>query len=205
MLNGSRSHCDPEFEKEAWLSAVMLEWGSCGQLLTLDGSMRTAGHGTSVSGYALYAPPNVVPRSVLFPTSPVSPDAILLTMLYVNELAAAEGFDEVLVQAVIDDLVRRGVRAIEAFGYVPDVGESAPTLHEIHRTPGDCSPHTCMIRASRLLSAGFTVVAAHHRYPRLRLELDRDHGWKADVEAALSRLLEVATINLSETASPSAV
>ncbi|MDZ4266117.1 MAG: acetyltransferase, partial [Mycobacterium sp.] len=23
---------DPEFEKEAWLSMVMLEWGSCGQL-----------------------------------------------------------------------------------------------------------------------------------------------------------------------------
>ncbi|MBX8688036.1 acetyltransferase, partial [Mycobacterium sp. 20091114027_K0903767] len=22
---------DPEFEKEAWLSMVMLEWGSCGQ------------------------------------------------------------------------------------------------------------------------------------------------------------------------------
>ena len=23
---------DPEFEKEAWLSMVMLEWGSCGQM-----------------------------------------------------------------------------------------------------------------------------------------------------------------------------
>src|SRR5262245_4141459 len=23
---------DPEFEKEAWLSMVMLEWGSCGQI-----------------------------------------------------------------------------------------------------------------------------------------------------------------------------
>src|SRR6202034_4856207 len=23
---------DPEFEKEAWLSMVMLEWGSCGQV-----------------------------------------------------------------------------------------------------------------------------------------------------------------------------
>jgi hypothetical protein len=25
---------DPEFEKEAWLSMVMLEWGSCGQVAT---------------------------------------------------------------------------------------------------------------------------------------------------------------------------
>ena len=23
---------DPEFEKEAWLSMVMLEWGACGQI-----------------------------------------------------------------------------------------------------------------------------------------------------------------------------
>lgn len=204
-FNGTRSHCDAEFEKEAWLSSVMLEWGSCGQLLTLDGSMRTAGMGTSVSGYAFYAPPSVVPRSNLFPTSPVSPDAILLTMLYVNELAAAEGFEEVLIQAVIDDLVRRGVRAIEAFGYVPDDSTPPVLLHDVHVSPGDCSPQTCMIRASKLVGSGFTVVAAHHRFPRLRLELDRDHGWKADVEAALSRLLEVASINLSQTASPSAL
>src|SRR5690349_21949648 len=30
---GSDEHLtDPEFEKEAWLSMVMLEWGSCGQM-----------------------------------------------------------------------------------------------------------------------------------------------------------------------------
>ena len=30
---GSEDHlADPEFEKEAWLSMVMLEWGSCGQI-----------------------------------------------------------------------------------------------------------------------------------------------------------------------------
>lgn len=205
-VNGSRTLCDTEFEKEAWLSSVMLEWGSCGQVLTLGGSVRAARMGSTVSGYAFYAPPNVVPRSTMFPTSPVSPDAILMTTLYVNELAAAEGFEEVLIQAVIDDLVRRGVRAIEAFGYVPAEGEDPPpSLHDVHVTPGDCRPETCMIRASRLLGSGFSIVSHHHRFPRLRLELDRDHGWKADVEAALSRLLEVASINLSQTASPSAV
>jgi hypothetical protein len=30
---GAEDHLsDPEFEKEAWLSMVMLEWGSCGQI-----------------------------------------------------------------------------------------------------------------------------------------------------------------------------
>ena len=32
-LGGERL-ADPEFEKEAWLSMVMLEWGSCGQVAT---------------------------------------------------------------------------------------------------------------------------------------------------------------------------
>ena len=32
---GNEDHlADPEFEKEAWLSMVMLEWGSCGQIAT---------------------------------------------------------------------------------------------------------------------------------------------------------------------------
>jgi hypothetical protein len=35
-------------------------------------------------------------------------------------------------------------------------------------------------------------VAAHPYFPRLRLELDKGLGWKAEVEAALERLLEVA-------------
>lgn len=27
---------DPAFEKEAWLSATLLEWGSCGRLVYVD-------------------------------------------------------------------------------------------------------------------------------------------------------------------------
>ena len=34
-IMGRNDHLtDPEFEKEAWLSMVMLEWGSCGQVAT---------------------------------------------------------------------------------------------------------------------------------------------------------------------------
>ncbi|MCE7949068.1 MAG: acetyltransferase, partial [Chloroflexi bacterium CFX4] len=31
-VGDSQHLSDPEFEKEAWLSMVMLEWGSCGQV-----------------------------------------------------------------------------------------------------------------------------------------------------------------------------
>lgn len=63
---------DTEFEKEAWVSSVLLEWGSCGRMIYCDGIP---------AGSVFYAPPAAVPRSAAFPTSPVSPDAVLMTSL----------------------------------------------------------------------------------------------------------------------------
>lgn len=51
-----------------------------------------------------------------------------------------------------------------------------------------------MIDVDFLKDVGFTVVAPHQHFPRLRLELDRGLGWKAEVEAALERLLESVQI-----------
>ena len=47
-----------------------------------------------------------------------------------------------------------------------------------------------MVDAGFLQDVGFVVVAPHPYFPRLRLELDKGLGWKAEVEAALERLLE---------------
>ncbi|MHC6210528.1 GNAT family N-acetyltransferase [Rhodococcus ruber] len=177
---------DPEFEKEAWLSMVMLQWGSCAQVATLD---------DKPAGSAFYAPPNMVPRAHLFPTSPVSADAILLTTVRIEPLAEDSDLGAGLIRAVISDLIRRNVRAIEAFGY-RSAGEEESDV------PGataarDCSPAECMIEAGFLEDMGFEVVAPHHRFPRLRLELDRDHEWKIGVEAALDRLLEEAALTVA--------
>lgn len=60
---------DLALEKEAWVSSVLLEWGSCGKIAYVDGV---------AAGHLLFAPPAWVPRSLAFPTSPVSPDAVLL-------------------------------------------------------------------------------------------------------------------------------
>jgi hypothetical protein len=51
-----------------------------------------------------------------------------------------------------------------------------------------------MIDAEFLQDVGFTVVAPHRYFPRLRLELDKGLGWKAEVEAALERLLNSAQL-----------
>ncbi|MGC0366736.1 GNAT superfamily N-acetyltransferase [Rhodococcus sp. 27YEA15] len=187
-LHNARGFCDQEFEKEAWLSMVMLEWGSCGQVAVRDGVPL---------GSALYAPPRSIPRSQLFPTSPVSSDAVLLTSLRVEPVAADDGLASDLIAAVVTDLVRRGVRALEAFGIRHDSLEPAndsPTA----TAALECSPRTCMIDAEFLEDHGFEVVAPHHRYPRLRLELNRDHEWKVDVEEALDRLLKAASIEMVE-------
>jgi hypothetical protein len=59
---------------------------------------------------------------------------------------------------------------------------------------GDCSVEQCVIDADFLIDGGFTVVAPHRYFPRLRLELEQGLSWKAGVEAALERLLASAQL-----------
>jgi hypothetical protein len=191
---------DPEFEKEAWLSMVMLEWGACGQMAVPvparqegDSSVARQPEAPCV-GYALYAPPGAVPRAGCFPTKPVSADAVLLTSMGVEPDHADTLARSLIAQAVVD-LMRRGVRALEAFGRTTAAEElvdhhiAPPDVRAVVEPFGDCSFDQCMIAADFLLDVGFTVVAPHRYFPRLRLELNQGLGWKAEVEAALERLL----------------
>jgi hypothetical protein len=154
---------DTGLEKEAWVSAVLLEWGSCGKVLYVDGVP---------AGFVLFAPPSYVPRSVAFPTSPVSADAVLLMTATVLPEFSGGGLGRMLVQGVAKDLIRRGVRAVEAFGDT-QWGERGH----------------CLLPADHLLAVGFKTVRPHPRHPRLRLELKTAASWREDVEVALERLL----------------
>ncbi|RFU41116.1 GNAT family N-acetyltransferase [Actinomadura logoneensis] len=153
---------DAGLEKEAWVSSTLLEWGSCGKIAYVD---------DTPAGFVMFAPPLYVPRSISFPTSPVSADAVLLMTAHIVPEFAGGGLGRMLVQGVAKDLVRRGVKAIEAFGDLK--GEDGG----------------CMVPADYLLSVGFKTVRPHHRYPRLRLELKSALSWREDVEMALERLL----------------
>ena len=156
---------DTELEKEAWLSATLLDWGSCGKIVYVD---------SLAAGYVLYAPPAHVPRSQAFPTSPVSADAVLLMTADVLPEFRGGGLGRMLVQGAARDLSRRGVKAIEAFGDARHDGE-----------PGT----TCIVAADYLLAVGFKTVRPHHRFPRLRLDLKNAVSWREDMEVALERLL----------------
>lgn len=158
----AQSTGDGDLEKEAWVSATLLDWGSCGKIAYVDGVP---------AGYVLFAPPRYVPRAFAFPTSPVSPDAVLLMTGHVVPEFLGGGLGRMLVQSLAKDLTRRGVRAIEAFG---DLDWNGPA---------------CVLPAGHLLSMGFKTVRPHHRWPRLRLELKTAVSWREDVEVALERLL----------------
>lgn len=158
---------DPGLEKEAWVSQTLLEWGSCGKLVYVDGMP---------AGYVMFAPPAYVPRSMAFPTSPVSPDAALLMTASVVQPFAGGGLGRMLVQGVARDLTKRGIKAIEAFGDA-----------KVDDLTGDESG--CLAPADFFLSVGFKTVRPHPRYPRLRLELRTALSWKSDVEYALEKLL----------------
>ena len=71
---------------------------------------------TSRSGSRLFAPPTAVPGRGAFPTSPVSPDAVLLTTARILPEFTGQGLARYLMNGVVRALTRRGVRAIELFG-----------------------------------------------------------------------------------------
>ncbi len=149
-------------EKEAWISAVLLDWGSCGRVVYVD---------DHPVGFVLYAPPAYVPRSTAFPTSPVSPDAVQLMTAFIMPGYQGQGLGRVMVQTVAKDLLRRGFKAIEAFG------------------DARWKEAACVLPADHLLAVGFKTVRFHPTHPRLRLELRTTLSWKEDVELALDRLL----------------
>ena len=158
---------DPGLEKEAWVSQTLLEWGSCGKLVYVDGMP---------AGFALYSPPAYVPRSMAFPTSPISADAVLLMSAHVVPSFAGGGLGRMLIQGVARDVTKRGIRAIEAFG-------DAKFGDEVDEISG------CLAPADFFLAVGFKTVRPHPRFPRVRLELRTALSWKSDVEYALEKLL----------------
>ena len=127
---------------------------------------------------------SAVPRAAEMPTGPVSADAVLLTTMQVMPEFSGEGLGRMLAQAVVKDLTRRGVKAIEVFG-----DAAARHRARLH------------IPADFLRGVGFKTIRPHPRWPRLRMELRSAMTWKEDVEAALEQLLGTITIPLQTGAS----
>jgi GNAT superfamily N-acetyltransferase len=155
------AHGEETEERDAWLSWVLREWGSAGRVALIDGE---------VVGHAIYAPVPFFPGAAGFPTSPPSPDAVLLSTVYVDPSARHGGVGRLLVQGMARDLVQREISAVEAFGDTRG------------RSVG------CVMPAEFLGRVGFKTQRAHVTTPRMRMDLRRVATWKSEVEATLEKL-----------------
>ncbi|MCY7395777.1 MAG: GNAT family N-acetyltransferase [Nocardioides sp.] len=171
-------------EKEAWLGEVLREWGSCGRVMLVDG--RPA-------GYATYAPAAFVPGADGFATAPVSPDAVLLTTVYVDRAHSGGGLGRMLVQAMAADLLKRDVGAVEAFGDLRGPGR-------LPKGPGT----RCVVPVDFLGRVGFVTQRPHPTTPRLRMDLRATVTWRGELEAAVERLLGAVRPERAPTPSPKA-
>ncbi len=164
----SRERVRPEEaagEKEAWVSHVLREWGSCGRVVLVD---------DRAVGFAIYAPPLYLPGAGAFPTAPASPDAVLLSTVWVDPAHTGGGLGRMLVQGMARDLVKRGgISAVEAFG----------------DTRGPGRANGCLLPADFLGSVGFKTHRPHLSTPRMRMDLRTALTWRTEVEAALERLV----------------
>jgi GNAT superfamily N-acetyltransferase len=151
-------------EKDAWVSEVLREWGSCGRVVLVD---------DRPVGFLVYAPATYVPGAGAFPTSPVSPDAVLLTTAYVAPEHAGGGLGRMLVQGMARDLIKRGgIHAVEAFGDAR-------------------GNRSCLVPADFLGGVGFKTHRAHPTTPRMRMELRSALSLREEFEGALEKLLGV--------------
>ena len=180
-------------EKQAWVSQVLLDWGSCGRVAYVDGEP---------AGYVLYAPPTYLPGADAFATSPVSEDAVLLATAVVAPQHAEAGLGRMLMQAVVKDLIQRGgIRALEAFGRPGPSSSRGERGRQVAVEQGtDDRPGAgpvdradlvggCLLPTDFLLGVGFRTHRSHARHPRMRLELKSAVTWRDEVEGALEKLL----------------
>jgi GNAT superfamily N-acetyltransferase len=150
-------------EKEAWVSSVLRDWGSCGRIAVVD---------DQTVGYLIYAPPAFVPGADTFPTAPVSADAVVMTTAYVDPAFRGGGIGRLLIQGMARDLIKRGgIRAVECFA-----------------DPRGRSAH-CVVPQGFCERVGFKTQRAHGTSPRMRMELRSALTWKDEVELALEKLL----------------
>lgn len=166
---------DPLLEKEAWLTTVLLTFGTCGFNLDAGSGLRGRARAT-----VLFCPPADAAGCARMPSGPVTADALVLTSLFVDPDLTV-GASHVLVDAALAELTARRTRVVEAFGYRDGV--------ECSTLPGSlvglvADPQAVGLLPAELLAAtGFEVVAEHPVFPRFRLELPPPNGLLSAAEA----------------------
>jgi len=99
-----------EVKKNEWFAQTMKEFGTCGKIAYYEGAPVA---------YAQYAPSTRLPKIGSYGSKPagkLEEGVVFLSCLYVSdETMRRQGVGERLLQNIIEDLRRRGFKAIETF------------------------------------------------------------------------------------------
>ena len=139
--------------KERWMERAEEERGAWGALYHDDDG--------KLLGSIQYGPADLFARAAELPAGPPSDDAILVTCVYLAS-AASPWVEQSLFLAAIGEARDRGERALEAFAYRYDEGETSYDRFLVHRT---------VFPRDFLGDFGFTTVRAQGRVELARLEL----------------------------------
>lgn len=112
---------DTEFEKQLWIQRVLFEWGICGY--TAFVSTGEEGSTPLPAATVIFAPPKYLPGTDALPSGPVSTDAILITSVYVALPYMGLYLEHQLIDIVLEEARRRGIKAVEAFARVEELDE----------------------------------------------------------------------------------
>ena len=152
-------------EKEAWVSHVLREWGSCGRVVLVD---------EQPVGYAIYAPAGVPARRRGVPDRAGLP----------GRRAAQHGVGAPRPR-------RRRARPDAGAGDGPRPGQARRHRggRGVRRHPRPGPARRCVVPADFLGSVGFKTHRPHGTTPRMRMDLRTALTWRTEVEAALERLV----------------
>lgn len=125
------------------IERLLREWGACGFMAYDD---------KKPIGFVLYGPPKYFPKSGLYPSGPVSKDAIFIACLALVPEAREAGFGKRLLVAVETEAVIRGFDALEAIAARD--GDNAPSVPVEFFTDN-----------------GFYIIKDDRRHPRVRLDI----------------------------------
>lgn len=130
--------------KAAWIKTVTEGFGCGGKLLY---------HEDKCVGWGQFAPIEYLPAVADHPSGPVSPDAVLLSCLFIgNPRLRKKGLGTRLLKAIIAELKHKGVKALE-------------TIARKGNPENPSGP------AEFYLKAGFKVLRDDKEYPLLRFDL----------------------------------
>ena len=165
-----QSRAGRDADKDRWRFRAEDEWGAWGALYHDDDGR--------LLGSIQYGRSDLFPRATELPAGPPSPDAVLVTCVYlVSE--ASPWVEQSLFLTAIGEARDKGARALEAFAYRYPEGESTYERFIVHRT---------VFPRDFLADFGFLTVRAQGNVELARLELG---GLQPVVEGTRAKVMRV--------------